>query len=218
VLGPGREGLKRVREEVRRIALEAKGFLDEAEGMRLYELAAVASLSGPCLEIGSYCGKSTLFLGEGCREAGRHPLFTVDHHRGSEEQQPGEAYFDPDLYDAEEGGMTTHQWLMRAIRRAGLEDWIIPVIAESTRLGRYWPSPALSLVFIDGGHTEAAAFGDYHTWSHRIRTGGYLCIHDVFPDPADGGRAPYLLLQHARSTDRWDDVGMVKTLAVLRRR
>ncbi len=207
-----------MREEVRRMALEAKGFLDEAEGLRLHELAAVASLRGPCLEIGSYCGKSALFLGEGCRETGRNTLFTVDHHRGSEEQQPGEVYFDPELYDREEGGSTTLCRLQRSIRRAGLEDWVIPVVAESTRLGRYWSSPALSLVFIDGGHTEAAAFGDYHTWGPRVLTGGYLCIHDVFPDPADGGRAPYDVWQYARATGEWDDAGTVKTLAVLRRR
>jgi len=65
--------------------LEAvKGFIDLDEGARLYEAALAASRLGPCLEIGSYCGKSSLYLGSACRESGG-VLFSVDHHRGSEE-------------------------------------------------------------------------------------------------------------------------------------
>jgi MMP 1-O-methyltransferase len=207
-----------MRDEVRRIALEAKGFLAEREGLRLYELARGSSSNGSCLEIGSYCGKSALFLGEGCRETGRHPLFTVDHHRGSAEQQPGELYFDAELYDEREQAMTTLPGLMRNIRLARLEDWVIPVVAESTVLGRHWPEESLSLLFLDGGHSESDAFGDYRTWSRCVRPDGYLCIHDVFPDENDGGQAPYRVLCEARSAGTWEYEGMVETLAVLRRR
>ncbi|HLN12833.1 MAG TPA: class I SAM-dependent methyltransferase [bacterium] len=206
-----------MREEVRSIAMRAKGFLVEAEGMSLYRLAVEISGSGPCLEIGSYCGRSALFLGEGCRERGRYPLFTVDHHEGSAEQQPGQPYFDPDLYDAAEGVTTTLQALRRNIRLAGLQDWVIPIVAASVRLGRYWPPATLSLVFIDGGHSEADAFGDYETWAPTIKPGGYLCIHDIHPDPADGGQAPYHVLQRARAEGAWDHLGTVDTLAILRR-
>lgn len=207
-----------MREEVRRLAEEAKGFLDASEGMRLYELALHASAAAPCLEIGSYCGKSALYLGEGCREAGHHPLFTVDHHRGSAEQQPGEAYFDPTLYDPRWGGTTTLPELLANLRRAGLEDWVVAVVAESTRLGRHWSPGPLGLLFVDGGHSEADAFGDYRTWARWVRPGGYLCVHDVFPDPRDGGRAPYDLVRHACATGEWEHLGMERSLAVLRRR
>jgi MMP 1-O-methyltransferase len=207
-----------MRPEVQRVADEAKGFLAVTEGMALYELAAHASVTAPCLEIGSYCGKSALYLGEGCRHTGRHPLFTVDHHRGSEEQQPGELYFDPELYEPDWGGMNTLPWLVANLRRAGLEDWVVPIVAESTRLGRFWSPGRLGLLFIDGGHSEAAAFGDYQTWARCVVAGGYLCIHDIFPDPRDGGQAPYNLLRHALSTGDWEQVRMVETLAVLRRR
>jgi MMP 1-O-methyltransferase len=207
-----------MRDEVRRIALAAKGFLAEREGLRLYELARDGSRDGSCLEIGSYCGKSALFLGEGCRETGRHPLFTVDHHRGNAEQQPGELYFDAELYDEKEQAMTTLPRLVRNIRLARLEDWVIPVVAESTLLGRHWPEQSLSLLFLDGGHSESDAFDDYRTWSPRVRPDGYLCIHDVFPDGKDGGQAPYRVLCEARSAGAWEFEGMVETLAVLRRR
>ncbi len=206
-----------MRDEVRRIALGTKGFLTEPEGLRLYELARSSSGDGPCLEIGSYCGKSGLFLGEGCRETGRHPLFTVDHHRGSEEHQPGEAYHDAELYDDGEQAMTTLPELVRNIRTAGLESWVIPLVAESEILGRYWPEHSLSLLFLDGGHSESDAFGDYRTWHRCLRPGGYLCIHDVFPDATDGGQAPYGVLCEARSDDSWQYEGMVETLAVLKR-
>jgi MMP 1-O-methyltransferase len=206
-----------MREEARRVALAAKGFLEEAEGMRLYELARRCSRGGPCLEIGSYCGRSGVFLGEGCRETGSYPLFTVDHHRGSAEQQPGEAFFDPELYDEATRMMTTLPRLLDNIRAAGLDDWVIPVVTESIVLGRYWPERNLSLLFIDGGHSEADAFGDYRTWARCVRAGGYLCVHDVFPDPADGGRAPYDVVCDARTDGSWQDEGTVESLAVLRR-
>jgi MMP 1-O-methyltransferase len=211
-------GVTSVRPDVQRTADEAKGFLAVAEGLRLYELAVEASRTAPCLEIGSYCGKSTLYLGEGCRQTGRHPLFTVDHHRGSEEQQPGQLYFDPDLYEADRGGMNTLPWLVANLRRSGLEDWVIPIVAESTRLGRFWSPGRLGLLFIDGGHSEADAFGDFHTWARFVVPGGYLCIHDIFPDPRDGGQAPYHLWLHACSTGEWRDVGMTETLGILSRR
>jgi|SoiMethySBSTD1v2_1073268.scaffolds.fasta_scaffold624458_2 predicted O-methyltransferase YrrM len=207
-----------MRDEVRRIALEASGFLDDREGMRLYELARRGSVSAPCVEIGSYCGKSGLYLGEGCRETGRHPLFTIDHHRGSTEQLPGESYFDPALWDADDGSPTTLQHLIRNIRHAGLDDWVIPVVGDSRAVGRHWPDATLSLVFIDGGHAEEDAMADYSTWSRCVRPGGYLCVHDVFPNPADGGQAPYHVLCEASSAGVWEHEETVGTLAVLRRR
>src|ERR1700732_1542987 len=91
----GDDDLIPMRPEVRRQALAAKGFLTEEEGDRLFKLAQRCSRVAPCVEIGAYCGKSTLFLGEGCRY-GRYSLFSIDHHRGSVEQQPGEPYFDPE--------------------------------------------------------------------------------------------------------------------------
>lgn len=207
-----------MRDTTRQIALAAKGFLAEAEGLRLHDAALACARDAPCLEIGSYCGRSGLFLGEGCRRAGRHPLFTVDHHRGSAEQQPGQPYFDPELYDGRSGSMTTLAQLTANIRAAGLEEWVIPIVGESTVVGRAWPPDTLALLFIDGGHAEEDAFGDYRTWSRCVRPGGYLCLHDVFPDPADGGRAPYRVMREAAGSGRWEPVDMVGSLALLRRR
>lgn len=204
-------------DHARKIALEAKGFLSEVEGLRLYAAAAEVSNAAPCLEVGSYCGKSTIFLAAGCQAAGCHPLFAVDHHRGSAEQQFGQLYFDPEFYDPAEGVVNTLDAFMKNIRRAGLVDWVVPIVAESRQASRYWPRQPISLLFIDGGHSEEDAFQDFNGWSPHIVRGGYLCIHDIYPDPADGGQAPLHVLQHALASGSWEFVEKVESLGILRR-
>jgi MMP 1-O-methyltransferase len=193
-----------------------KGFLDAAEGERLYRLAAEACRLGPCLEIGSYCGKSTVWLGSACRAAGGI-LFAVDHHRGSEEHQPGEAYHDPALYDADIGAMDSLLDFRRTLRRARLDDVVVPIVAASALAARHWGT-WLGMVFIDGGHSMAAAESDYRCWSPWVVPGGYLAIHDIFPDPAAGGRPPFEIYQTALASGLFEELPMTRTLGVLRRR
>jgi predicted O-methyltransferase YrrM len=192
-----------------------KGFMDAAESMRLYELACEASRMGPCLEIGSYCGLSAAYLGMGCRENGGF-LYSIDHHRGSEEQQPGQEYFDPDLVDPQTGLIDTFPLFKKTIAALGLEDTVIPIVAKSALVALNWSTP-LSLVFIDGGHTFEAAFADYSGWVSHIMPGGFLVIHDIFPDPAAGGQAPYAIYKMALASGLFTELPAVKTLGVLRR-
>ena len=207
-----------MRPEVRKLASQVKGFLSIEEGTRLFELARDGSLMGPCVEIGSYCGKSALFLGEGCRTAARFALFSIDHHRGSEEQQEGSEYFDPELYDAHLGRINTLPHFLRNLDAAGLEDWVVSVIGHSVLVARSWPGAQLGLVFIDGGHSENDVAGDYAAWSPLIIRGGYLCFHDIYPNPSDGGQAPYRTFERARSLPEWGYVGLYESLGVLKRR
>lgn len=193
-----------------------KGFLDKDEGMRLYDLAVDASWQAPCLEIGSYCGKSTLYLGAGCREKAGI-LFSIDHHRGSEEQQPGEGYFDPETWDIQTGCMNTFPFFRETLSRSALEDTVIPVVTRSAVAARMWATP-LSLVFIDGGHTYEAAFTDYSNWARHLIPGGYLVIHDIFKNPEEGGQAPYYIYRLAVASGLFDELPMTKTVGVLRRR
>jgi MMP 1-O-methyltransferase len=193
-----------------------KGFLDRTEGRRMYDLALEAGRSGPCLEIGSYCGKSTLYLGAACRENAT-VLFAVDHHRGSEEQQPGEEYFDPETFDPKNGRVDTFPLFRRTLSLAGLEDTVVPIVASSKVAARCWATP-LSLVFIDGGHSYRSAFTDYSAWSRHIVPGGYLLIHDLFENPEEGGQAPYRVYQLAKASGFFDELPRTKTLGVLQRR
>jgi predicted O-methyltransferase YrrM len=192
-----------------------KGFLDRQEGNALYEIALDVSRRGPCLEIGSYCGKSTIYLGSACRK-NNSVLFSIDHHRGSEEQQPGEEYFDPELYDPKTRRVDTFKEFRNTIEKAGIEDTVVPMVCRSELAARLW-STSLSLVFIDGGHSYAAAYTDYNAWAGHIMPNGYLLIHDIFKDPEKGGQAPYHVYKLAVASGLFKEVAMINTLGVLKR-
>jgi MMP 1-O-methyltransferase len=198
------------------IVRSCKGYLDEAEGMRLYALAAQFGRLGPIVEIGSYCGKSSVYLGAGALAAGSHVL-CVDHHRGSEEHQPGEEYHDPELFDAEAGRMDTLRALRRTLRLAGLEEVCVPFVTQSRTAARLWSTP-LGMVFIDGGHSFEAAHADYDGWHDKLAPGGVLAIHDLFPDPTQGGQAPIEIYRKALGSGLFDALETTKTLGVLLRR
>ncbi|RPH48705.1 MAG: class I SAM-dependent methyltransferase [Desulfobacteraceae bacterium] len=199
----------------RELLENVKGFLDPEEGMRLYDTALLAAGKGPCLEIGSYCGKSAIYLGTACREK-NSILFSIDHHRGSEEQQPGEEYFDPELFDFASWRMNTLGNFRITLDKAGLEENVVPIVTRSDVAARMWSSP-LNLVFIDGGHSYETALMDYNCWAGHIVPGGYLLIHDIFPDPANGGQAPFLVYNHALESNLFKELPMTKTLGVLQR-
>lgn len=190
-----------------------KGFLDPKEGEMLYDLAAECAPRGLCIEIGSYCGKSTVYLGTACQRAGG-VLIAIDHHRGSEENQPGEAYFDPDLADGD--GMSSLRLFTETIRRAGLQDSVVPVVAASALAARVI-AHNVAFVFIDGGHSMPAALIDYRLWATRLMPRGILAIHDVFPNIADGGRPPHEIYLKALHSGLFVERCGVKSLRVLER-
>ena len=181
--------------DLRTKALAAKGFMPEDEGDLLYDVAARALADGPGLEVGTYCGKSAVYLGAAARAAGS-TVFTVDHHRGSEENQVGWEYHDATLADPEFGRLDTLPTFRHTIKDAGLEEEVVAVVGRSTTVSALWRTP-LALVFVDGGHTDEHAGSDYTGWGRWVRRGGTLVIHDVFPDPADGGQAPYRICLRA---------------------
>ena len=198
-------------------AFEAtKGFMPLDEGLALYAAAVEAGALGlPLLEVGTYCGRSTLLLAAAARAAGTLAV-TVDHHRGSEEQQPGWEYHDPTLVDPEVGLMDTLPVFRRTLHAAGLEDHVLALVGRSPQAAAVWGGP-LGLVFIDGGHTDEHARGDYEGWAPHVASGGLLVIHDVFPDPADGGQAPYRVWRRALESGAFAEVSQTRSLRVLRR-
>ncbi|HEY3867023.1 MAG TPA: class I SAM-dependent methyltransferase [Actinocrinis sp.] len=196
----------------------AVGFMPEHEARALYAAALDGAARGPLVEIGTYLGRSTILLAAAARTRGRK-LVTVDHHRGSEEHQPGWEYHDPALVDPETGRMDTLPAARRALARAGVEDDVILVVGKSPEVAALWSAP-LGFVFIDGGHTDAAAQADYAGWAPLVVAGGLLAIHDVFPDPADGGQAPYRIYARALESGGFAEdeaLSGVGSLRVLRR-
>jgi MMP 1-O-methyltransferase len=202
------------------IAGSTKGFLldDEAAALHHAGLVAAASGRGPLLEVGAYCGKSAVWLGAAARHGGT-VLFSVDHHRGSEENQAGWDWHDAELVDGSTGRMDTLPWWRRTIAAASLEGSVIAVVGESAVVGAAWGGP-LGLLFIDGGHGDDVVRADERVWVHHVAAGGLLAIHDVFADPADGGRPPYELYRRVLGSGEFvEDASLGEgSLRVLRRR
>jgi predicted O-methyltransferase YrrM len=199
-------------------AKAARGFMPDDEGLALYDAAAaaVAKVPGsPLLEIGSYCGKSSVYLGSAAAE-GAVVLFAVDHHRGSEENQAGWDFHEPDLVDPTVGKMDTLPIFRQTVHDAGLESSVVAVVSDSPTLAAHWSTP-LSFLFIDGGHGEDPAHRDYELWTPFVAPKGALAIHDVFPDPADGGRPPYEIYCRALESGRFEEVSATGSLRVLER-
>jgi len=200
---------------LRAAAEAATGFMPPAEGLALYRAAAAYAQLGPVLEVGTYCGKSTIYLAAAARPAGQQ-VVTVDHHHGSEENQPGWEYHDPTLVDPRTGRLDTLPHFRATLAAAGLDDEVIAIVGRSAEVARLWGAP-LGMVFIDGGHTDVAASTDYESWAPRIAPGGALAIHDVFPDPADGGQAPYRIYCRAVASGAFTEVMTEGSLRVLER-
>jgi MMP 1-O-methyltransferase len=180
--------------------------MPDEEGEALYRVAIEAGRSGlgPIVEIGTYRGKSALYLGSAALETGSL-VFTIDHHRGSEENQLGWDHHDPTIVDPGSGRIDTLPFARRVIADAGLEDHVVLVVGESMRVASVWSTP-LALLFIDGGHGTDPAWADYREWAPKVAPGGYLAIHDVFPNPADGGRPPYEIYRSALESGLWDEL------------
>lgn len=200
-------------------ALAAKGFMPPDEGDALYAAAVAAGelLPGlPFVEIGSYCGRSTIWLGGAAQVTGT-VVFAVDHHRGSEENQLGWEHHDPSVVDQRLGVMDTLPMFRFAVHQAGLEPYVVAVVGQSASVARYWTMP-VAMAFIDGGHGAEPARADYEGWTPHVAMGGLLVIHDVFPDPADGGRPPYEeIFLPALSSGRFQLVQATGSLRVLQR-
>ena len=192
-----------------------RGFMPPDEGRALHNHASTVAVEGPFLEVGSYCGKSTVYLGAAACQRGRL-LFAVDHHRGSEENQPGWEWHEPDLVDPASGLIDTLPEFRRTIRDSGLDGTVVAVVGDSPSVAAVWGTP-LALLFIDGGHGVEPAHADYQGWVPHLAEGGTLLIHDVFPDPADGGRPPFEIYQRAVASGAFEELDAVGSLRALRR-
>jgi predicted O-methyltransferase YrrM len=190
---------------------------NEGDALHAAALMVAGKLSDlPFVEIGTYCGRSTMWLGDAARQCNT-VLFTVDHHRGSEENQEGWEWHDPSLMDEVIGKMDSLPIFRRNMYQAGLENWVVAVVGESPTVARYWTSP-VAFLFIDGGHGADVARRDYQGWAQFVAPGGILAIHDVFTDPAQGGQAPYEeIYQPAIAGGLFEEIGVEGSLRILRR-
>ncbi|WAC93887.1 class I SAM-dependent methyltransferase [Mycobacterium sp. Aquia_213] len=197
------------------LAEQVTGFMPDDEGRALYEAALRYLGDGVGVEIGTYCGKSTLLLGAAAQQSAG-VLYTIDHHHGSEEHQSGWEYHDASLVDEVTGLFDTLPTFRRTLDAAGLDDHVVAIVGKSPVVARGWRTP-LHFLFIDGGHSEAAATEDFDGWAKWVSLGGALVIHDVFPDPADGGRPPYYIYCRAIDSGQFREISALGSLRVLER-
>lgn len=200
------------------VARAAEGFMPDDEGQALYEAALRAGRGGPSatfVEVGAWCGKSTVYLGAAAEHTGA-VLFSLDHHHGSEENQAGWEHHDPGLIDPDTGRIDTLPHWRRTVGLADLEQAVVGLVGDSPVVASRWTTP-LDFCFIDGGHGDEPAWADYRGWTPHVRVGGLLAIHDVFPDPADGGRPPYDLWRHALDSGAFSEESACGSLRVLTR-
>ena len=202
-------------EQLRKVADATKGFLPDDEAQALYDAALSMAPQGLLLEVGTYCGKSATWLGAAAQSVGGH-VVTVDHHHGSEENQPGWQWHDPELVDPATGLMDTLPFFRHTMHAAGLDNVVTAVVGRSAAVASWW-STSLALLFIDGGHAAEHCNADYRGWSPFVQPGGLMAIHDVFPDPADGGQAPYEHIYLPALADGFVEERHVGSLRVLRR-
>ena len=195
--------------------IDVKGFLSDKEAKKLQELFLNVHHLGSVLEIGTYCGKSTLNFALIAKKIDGL-IYTVDHHTGSEEHQLGEEYHDEDLYDKRLKKFNTLPEFLKNLRSSNLENFIIPIISKSSNASETF-SELISLLFIDGGHSLEAALSDYNSWKDKICSGGLLVIHDVFPNPQDGGRPPFEIYSKAQKSKQFEDLGIYETLGILKK-
>jgi predicted O-methyltransferase YrrM len=200
------------------LARQATGFMPDDEGEALYRAAVRAGQAFPLatmVEIGAWCGKSAVYLGTAAEETGA-VLFSLDHHHGSEENQAGWEHHDPTLIDPTSGRIDTLPHWRRTMVGAELESSVVGLVGDSPTVASRWTTP-LAFCFIDGGHGEEPAWADFRGWTPHVVVGGWLAIHDVFPDPAEGGRPPYDLWRGALDSGRFAEDGECGSLRVLRR-
>ena len=196
------------------LAASTKGFMTDDEASALRGAAAVAT-PGVWLEIGTYCGKSTVHLGSVAAKRGSH-LVTLDHHHGSEENQPGWAWHDESLVDPRTGRIDTLPSLRRTLADADLESIVSVLVATTQQVAPWWSTP-LTFLFLDGNHTEGVAQHDYAAFARHLLPEGILAVHDVFPDPRDGGQPPWHVVQRALREGTFTQMGAYGSLRTLRR-
>lgn len=204
---------------LRQIALATTGFMPPDEGDALYAAACAVEAVKPgqvFVEVGSYCGRSTVWLGAAARYKNT-TLYAVDHHGGSEENQPGWEWHDTSLVDPATGRLNTLPHFENTINRAGLQDVVCTMVGDSPQIAASWSKPIFFL-FIDGGHGAQSARADYDGWARHVVSGGVLAIHDVFTNPQDGGQAPYeQIYLPAIGSGLFLDVSATGSLRILRR-
>jgi MMP 1-O-methyltransferase len=153
-----------------------KGWLRREEGELLYRLSAEACLYSRVVELGSYCGRSSIVLAASLAGRSQLPLACVDTFRGSCEHQPGGRYFDPDMLVG--GVVNTYPAFVRSLKAAELWDHVEAMQLSTREAATKFTDP-VGLLFMDADHEYTAVCEDLRFWLSRVVSNGYIVLHDV---------------------------------------
>ena len=142
------------------------GWLTPKEGRLLYELAKRCTGRGVIVEIGSWKGKSTIWLANGSRGGAAIPVYAIDPHTATSDNL------------ATQSAASTFAEFIENIRRAGVADLVVPMVTTSAEAARGFSRP-VELIFIDGAHDYASVALDFELWFPRVVEGGTLAFHDT---------------------------------------
>ncbi|MBN2309082.1 MAG: class I SAM-dependent methyltransferase [Candidatus Hydrogenedentes bacterium] len=151
-----------------------EGYLHDLEGYALMRVAADGPGTGAIVEIGSFLGRSTCWLARGAKSTFREKVTAIDHFKGSPEHQAGSSF--ECRFLTEHG--STFPAFQENIRRAGVEDYVEPIVASSEDAAKTWDRP-IRFLFIDGDHSYEATRRDFSLWAPFLIPGGCIAFHDV---------------------------------------
>ena len=179
------------------IAERVDGWLSERQGRELFRAALACAGRGAIVEIGSWKGRSTVWLAAAARRAGTI-VYAVDRHEASREDPTARTYDD----------------FRRNLTAAGLLDHVRPLVMSSREAERILEGP-VGVLFIDGDHSDAGAQEDFTLWLPRLAPGAALLCHDVSTASYSGPRRMFQRLV-CRSAE-FDAVRRVGSMMVARR-
>ena len=181
---------KQLVSEFDEVTADVHGWLDPAESRLLFRLARDADPAGSIVEIGSWQGRSTIWLAAGAKNGRGARVAAVDPHRGT--------YL-------REGDESTEPVLRRNLERAGVADRVDVLVATSEQAASTWRGP-VSLLWIDGDHEYESARRDLLCWERHLLPNAVVAFHDTFIWPGPERVVDELLVGSRRYRDfEWAD-------------
>lgn len=129
------------------------------------------------VEVGSWLGKSTVYLATQLRGRGRRArIDAVDTWDGGN---------DPILLQhvaAMGGAEKLFQSFLHNVADAGHADVIYPVRLPSVEAAETYADNSIDVVYLDAGHSYAEVLADLHAWYPKVKPNGIIAGHDFVFD------------------------------------
>lgn len=165
----GDKQMEQVRiDSIKEMVKDVEGWLTKREGEFLYRMAREVSGKGAIVEIGSFKGKSTIYLAWGAKDGSRAKVYAIDPHAGTESYKEWLGVGETWAFDE----------FLKNIEVAGVDDIVVPIVKTSQEAAESWDEP-VELIFIDGDHEYKSVETDFKMWFPHLTLGGVMAFHDT---------------------------------------